>query len=80
MSTNRGVKMTTEDINNLPTQQDRAAAWIECALYGEYDAKDALIDLSQAFMRLPACPLLVVIGNAIQEIQYYRNQDIDDLK
>jgi hypothetical protein len=71
--------MTPEEINKLPTQKERNAAWIDRSLYDRYNNEDVLIALRQAFMRLPACPLLGVIGDAIQEIQYYR-QELDDGK
>jgi hypothetical protein len=64
--------MTPEEINKLPTQNERYNARIDSALYDHYDSNDTLNALYKAFNRLPACPLLGVIGNAIQELQYYK--------
>ena len=47
---------------------------IEKALFDRYEDKDPLANLYTAFRRLPICELMAVIGNTIQELQYYRQK------
>ena len=46
-------------------------AKLKDVMYGQYN-EDVLNSLYKICYELPACPLIGVLGDAIQEIQYYR--------
>lgn len=48
---------------------------LEEILHKPYDSKDVVSKLYEVWYRLPACELLGVVGETIQELQYYIDKD-----